>query len=101
MNRNSKQILSALSLVAAGFALVFVLSNFLEKNRPALPQGFEDSDLAVQGGRLKGFALGFEGLIADWYWMQSLQYIGGKILKIEGNINLDNLRPINPRLLYP
>ena len=101
MNRNLKQILSALSLVAAGFVLVFVLSNFLEKNRPALPEGFEDSDLAVQGARLKGFALGFEGLIADWYWMQSLQYIGGKILKTEGNINLENLRPINPRLLYP
>lgn len=101
MNRKSKQIFSALWLVAAGFVLVFVLSNFLEKNRPALPPGFEDSDLAVQGARLKGFALGFEGLAADWYWMQSLQYIGGKLIKTEGPINLDNLRPLNPRLLYP
>ena len=88
-------------MVAVGFALVFVLSNFLEKNRPALPEGFEDSDLAVQGARLKGFALGFEGLLADWYWMQSLQYIGGKFLKSEGTINLDNLSSMNPRLLYP
>ena len=101
MKQKSKQILSGLSLVAVGFALVFILSNFLEKSRPALPEGFEDSDLAVQGARLKGFALGFEGLIADWYWMQSLQYIGGKVLKSEGTVNLDNLRPINPRLLYP
>lgn len=101
MNRNSKQILSGLSFVAVGFALVFVLSSFLEKNRPAAPEGFEDSDLAVQGTRLKGFALGLEGLLADWYWMQSLQYVGGKVLKNEGNLNLDNLSPLNPRLLYP
>lgn len=81
--------------------MIFGLSNFLEESRPPLPEGFEDSDLTVQGANLKGFALGFEGLIADWYWMQSLQYIGGKMLKTEGTINLENLRPMNPRLLYP
>lgn len=101
MSRNSKQILLGLAAVAAGFALIFILSNFVEKSRPPLPEGFEDSDLTVQGARLKGFAFGFEGLIADWYWMRSLQYIGGKMLKTEGTINLENLRPMNPRLLYP
>lgn len=101
MKSNSTKIFLSTLLIIVGFALVFVLSNFLEKSRPSLPEGFEDSDLAVQGARLKGFALGFEGLIADWYWMRSLQYIGGKVLKSEGTINLDNLRPLNPRLLYP
>lgn len=101
MNRSSKQILLGLATIAAGFVLVFVLSNFIEKSRPPLPEGFEDSDLTIKGAQLKGFALGFEGLIADWYWMQSLQYIGDKMLKSEGTINLDNLRPMNPRLLYP
>lgn len=95
------KFLMPIVLIISGFALIFALSNFLEKNRPALPEGFEDSDLAVEGARLKGFALGFEGLLADWYWMQSLQYIGGKLMKSEGTINLDNLRPMNPRLLYP
>ncbi len=96
----TKTIISIVVIISS-FGLIFFLSNFLEKNRPALPEGFEDSDLAVQGARLKGFALGFEGLIADWYWMQSLQYIGGKMLKTEGTINQENLRPMNPRLLYP
>jgi tetratricopeptide (TPR) repeat protein len=87
--------------IVVGFALVFVLSNFVSSRRPALPEGFEDSDLALQGGRLKGFSLGFEGLIADWYWMRSLQYIGNKVSKTEQDINLENLSSLNPRLLYP
>ena len=96
---------SSLSLVVAivvGFAAIYFLSDFLEKNRPALPENYADEDLALQGARLKGYSLGFEGLIADWYWMQSLQYLGDKILKNpDAKINLDNLNSLNPRLLYP
>lgn len=96
---------ASLSLVAAiilGFAAIYFLSGFLEKNRPALPENYADEDLALQGARLKGYSLGFEGLLADWYWMQSLQYLGDKIVKNpDANISLDNLNSLNPRLLYP
>ena len=101
MNKNSKQVILSLAAVLIGFALVFVLSNFVKENRPVLPESYADEDLALQGKRLKGFSLGFEGLIADWYWMQSLQYIGEKVVKSDGDINLENLQPLNPRLLYP
>lgn len=84
------------------FALVFILSNFLESHRAALPGEFEDADLAVEGKRLKGFALGAEGLLADWYWIQSLQYLGDKINKsASDSINVEDLRSLNPRLLFP
>ncbi len=101
MNKNSKQLILSLAAVLIGFGLVFVLSNFVKEKRPALPENYVDQDLALQGKRLKGFSLGFEGLIADWYWMQSLQYIGDKVMKTEGYIDLENLQPLNPRLLYP
>jgi len=101
MNKNSKQFLIPIAALIFGFGLIFVLSNFIESCRPALPESYADQDLALHGAKLKGFSLGFEGLIADWYWMQSLQYIGGKFAKVEGKINLENLRPYNPRLLYP
>lgn len=101
MGKNSKQLIASLAAVLIGFGLVFVLSNFVKTNRPAMPEGYLDEDLALQGARLKGFSLGFEGLIADWYWMQSLQYIGDKIVKSQADINLENLQPLNPRLLYP
>jgi len=95
------QMFFALAVIVCGFAAVFGLSRFLEANRPALPVGFEDEDLALQGARLKGYALGFEGLIADWYWMKSLQYIGDKIVNTEKAIRIDDMRELNPRLLYP
>jgi tetratricopeptide (TPR) repeat protein len=101
MKNNSTQLLILLTVVAIGFGLIFLLSDYLEKNRPALPEGFEDQDLALQGAKLKNYSLGFNGLMADWYWMQSLQYIGNKINKSEGTINIENLRPLKPRLLYP
>lgn len=101
MGKNSKQLIASLAAVFIGLGLVFVLSNFVKTNRPMMPESYLDEDLALQGARLKGFSLGFEGLIADWYWMQSLQYIGDKIVKSDADINLENLQPLNPRLLYP
>ena len=102
MNLNQlKQIIYSVCILACGFTAVFFISGFLEKNRPALPVGFEDEDLALQGAKLKGYALGFEGLIADWYWMKSLQYIGDKFINSKVDVSIDDLSPLNPRLLYP
>ena len=100
-SNSAKQIFFAPAVIILGFAGVFFLSGFLERARPALPENYADEDLALQGARLKGYALGFEGLIADWYWMKSLQYVGDKILNSKEPISLDNLNALNPRLLYP
>jgi tetratricopeptide (TPR) repeat protein len=90
------------AIIIFGFAVVFGLTRFVERQRPPLPAGYEDADLALQGARLKGFAFGAEGLLADWYWMNSLQYIGGKISSVGvNNLNLDDMTALNPRLLYP
>jgi tetratricopeptide (TPR) repeat protein len=101
MNRRSQAIISTLVIIA-GFASVYLLSNFLERRRISMPESYSDTDLGLQGKRLKGYALGAEGLLADWYWMRSLQYIGGKIER-QGleNLNIEDLSPLNPRLLYP
>ena len=101
MNFFSKQTLFTFAVIICGFAAIFVLSGFLEKNRPVLPAGYEDEDLILQGARLKGFSFGFEGLLADWYWMKSLQYVGNKILNSTQDVSMENLKPLNPRLLYP
>ena len=101
IKQNTKQILLTAAIIVGGFVAVFALSNFLENHRPELPVDYEDTDLSMNGSKLKGFALGFEGLMADWYWMRSLQYIGDKIDKSTGDIDIDDLRSLNPRLLYP
>ncbi|MDQ3129548.1 MAG: hypothetical protein M3Q99_02145 [Acidobacteriota bacterium] len=99
--KNLTKTLISITAIIIGFGLTFVLSNFLEKNRPPLPEGIEDADMVVQTSKLKGYALGFEGLIADWYWMKSLQYVGDKIFNNKQNLNLEDLTALNPRLLYP
>jgi tetratricopeptide (TPR) repeat protein len=102
MKNNLRHNFISIAVIVLSFVAVFGLSNFLEKSRPPLPEGLEDQDLALNGAKLKGYTLGFEGLMADWYWMQSLQYIGNKVVKSDQQvINLENLRPLNPRLLYP
>lgn len=102
MAHEHRQLAIPALVVSVALAAVFALSGFLEKNRPQLPKSYEDSDLSMQGKRLKGYALGSEGLIADWYWILSLQYIGKKIVENQDtDINIDDLRSLNPRLLYP
>ena len=89
-------------IVAAGFAVLAPLSNYLEHNRVRLPEQYVDSDLDLQGKKLKGYSLGADGMLADWYWMRSLQYIGDKIVRHGlDKLNIEDLTPLNPRLLYP
>lgn len=102
MKNGVAKYLGSILLIAVAFAAVFGLSNYLETNRVSLPLEYEDEDLTLQGKRLKGFVLGTEGLMADWYWMKSLQYLGGKLTRSDLEfVDLGNLRPLNPRLLYP
>lgn len=92
----------AAAVVILGLAGVYGLNNFLEDARPRVAAEQLDEDLTLQGEKLKGWVLGFEGLLADWYWMRSLQYMGDKLANSkETVINLEDLRSLDPRLLYP
>ncbi len=89
-------------LIAACFTMAIGVTQYLDRTRPPLPQNYLDDDLSLQAVQFKGFVFGAEGLVADWYWMNSLQYIGGKISNVGlDQINLDDLSALNPRLLYP
>ena len=100
MNRH-RQILLSTAIITACFVAVVGLSVYLEGSKPQLPADFADSDLNLNGSSLKGFVFGTEGLIADWYYMRSLQYIGAKLLSRQGPVDINNLSNLNPRLLYP
>ncbi len=101
-NSSVKNVILPVVIVVIGFAAIVGLSNLITSIRPSLPAEFSDSDLSMNGSRFKGFALGMEGLLADWYWMRSLQYIGNKmVLHQNADVDLGDLRSLNPRLLYP
>lgn len=94
------QLVAAFVVAVAGFTIAAFIGGLTSEAKPVLPEDIRESDLSFQGRRLRGYVLGGEGLLADWYWIQSLQYIGGKLVAYEGDINLDDLRPLRPRLLY-
>lgn len=102
MGSNTRKSLLAFSVLVSALIAASVLSSRLDAVRPTLPPGYADSDLSLQGKHLKGYLLGAEGLVADWYWILSLQYLGGKIVASDDDtINVENLSSLNPRLLYP
>lgn len=96
-----KNILLPLIIIACGFAATTALDKHLKTVIPELPADYIDADPTFDVAKMRGFTLGLDGLIADWYWMRSLQYIGGKISTKEGFINIDDLREFNMRLLHP
>ncbi|MFN0279949.1 MAG: hypothetical protein ACKVRN_15340 [Pyrinomonadaceae bacterium] len=97
-----KNIVFPAAIIIAGFAAVIFLSDRIIEARPSIADGYEDTDLAINGSQMKGYALGMEGLLADFYYMRALQYIGDKIINAKSDfIDIENLRNLNPRLLYP
>ncbi len=102
MPKNVKQLILVSAIVLFGFGGIYGLSNYIEPRSVRMPEAYQDADLAIRGKSLKGWTLGSEGLLADWYWMWSLQYIGNKIVNSNlEEINLDDLRSLNPKLLHP
>lgn len=101
MTRGATQSFLTAAAIAAGLAAAFAIGGFISGIKPGLPEGYEDEDLLVSAERMRGFTMGLEGLIADWYWMRSLQYLGDKVIKGKEDVAIDDLRDLNPRLLYP
>lgn len=101
MSGKVREFLIGSVALVAGFFLVYLLSASLTAAKPPLPPSLEDEDLAFSAQKLKGLTLGMDGLIADYYWVRSLQYVGDKILASHENLSLDDLTVLNLRLLYP
>ncbi len=99
-NGKWREVILALAIVA-GLAFVFLLSRTIDSQRPAPDQSFEEERLYVNGTAAKRLSLGFNGLMADWYWMRSLQYVGRKIMSVPDNVPIDDLGALNLKLLAP
>ena len=57
--------------------------------------------LYLSANTVRRMSLGFNGLVADWYWMRSLQYVGKKIIDLPPDAQLDSLGQLNLTLLAP
>jgi tetratricopeptide (TPR) repeat protein len=91
-------LIALVALVSMGLVVAF--GRLLESHpRPASPALTEER-LYMNGATVKHMSLGFRGLIADWYWLRSLQYVGRKATNTSG-FKLDNIKALDLRLLAP
>jgi tetratricopeptide (TPR) repeat protein len=88
-------------ILVIGIAAVVGLSRWIDSHRPPTNVEFAEEQLYLNGTTVRRISLGFNGLAADWYWMRSLQYVGGKLLNAQERIRLDDMSPLNLKLLAP
>lgn len=93
---------AALSLaVLLGMVVVVTLARWMERHRPSHDAGVAAEELYLTPEGAKRLSLGMGGLVADWYWMRALQYVGRRLMHHPGDIQLDDLSQLNLKLLAP
>jgi tetratricopeptide (TPR) repeat protein len=90
-----------LSIIVIGLASVVGLSRWLDSRKPTTNVTVEEEQLYLKGHTVRRLSLSFNGLAADWYWMRSLQYVGRKLLNTNQTFRLDDMSPLNLKLLAP
>jgi len=89
------------TLIVLGLASIFGVSRWMDAHRPPVDASVEEENLYLTGKTAKRMSLGFNGLVADWYWMRSLQYVGRKIIAVPDDVPIDDLGTLNLKLLAP
>jgi tetratricopeptide (TPR) repeat protein len=101
MNDRTKTI-SIAFVIMIGMIATVALARFVDGRRPPVDvTSATEESLYLNAKTARRISLGFNGLAADWYWMRSLQYVGGKIIQQGQNIALDDLGQLNLKLLAP
>jgi hypothetical protein len=92
-----------ISAIVIGFVIVTALSRAIDARRSDNQAQFAEESLYVSAPTAKRLTLAFNGLVADWYWMRSLQYVGGKIVAYQdshdGRMDFGTLGSLNLKLL--
>jgi tetratricopeptide (TPR) repeat protein len=88
-------------VVVLGLASAFFLTRWLDARRPAEDPFATYEELYIKPETARRMSLGFNGLVADWYWLRSLQYVGRKVGAFKGDIVLDDMSPLGIRNLGP
>jgi tetratricopeptide (TPR) repeat protein len=88
-------------LILFGLGSAAGLNLWIEKHRSPADSRMEEEKLYVTGAAARRLSLGFNGLLADWYWMRSLQYVGRKVIAQGEKVQLDDLGALDLKLLYP
>jgi tetratricopeptide (TPR) repeat protein len=93
--------LSLALVIILGMFSIVLLARWIDSRRPTPDTALQEEQLYLTANAAKQMSLAFNGLVADWYWMRSIQYVGRKILNAPQSVQLDDLSQLNLRQLAP
>lgn len=100
MAQGRRQSLLPVALLLFGLSGAITVALWTERHpRPSQLVPAEER-LYVNGAAAKRMSLAFNAIIADWYWMRALQYVGRKAVQHE-RVRVDNLSQLDLKLLAP
>ncbi|MFN2529725.1 MAG: tetratricopeptide repeat protein [Pyrinomonadaceae bacterium] len=89
------------TIIVAGLMFTASLTYWLDAHSTPPTSTQQEEELFLSSSTARRMSLGFNALVADWYWMRSLQYVGRKILNAREHFELDDLGNLNLKLLSP
>jgi tetratricopeptide (TPR) repeat protein len=100
MQREIKKTIILVLLISIGLLSIVVLQRRIDSSQIE-DLSAKTEELYLSGERAKSISPSvFHGLIADWYWLKTLQYMGRKMLAHKEELQLDDLSPLHLKLLY-
>ncbi len=87
--------------IICGLASIANLSRTLDRLRLPYEKTTTEEELSVSSETVKRLSLNFNGLVADYYWLRTIQYVGRKIMAHEGPVPLNDLRALDLKSLAP
>ncbi|HXH81633.1 MAG TPA: hypothetical protein VNN07_01745 [Candidatus Tectomicrobia bacterium] len=108
MNAGTRAARALFLVVLVGGAAIVPIAHALDRGRPALARLAPDEPPYLSPEAVRRMSLGFNGLVADWYWLTTLQYIGRRIETERAQrgipmqrIQMDQLKAVDPAVLVP
>lgn len=89
------------AIIIVGIGVTVLLARRIDAHRPPPDPAAIDESLYLNPTTARRMSLGFNGLVADWYWMRSLQYVGRKIISVPEDVPIDSLNQLDLKLLAP
>jgi tetratricopeptide (TPR) repeat protein len=102
-----RRSLALILALVSGFSASVAMARVLDAGRPGLRAAVEDEAPYLAPEAARRLTAGFSGPVADWYWLNVLQYVGRKIeeqtrtgaRETAPPIELDRLKAVNPQVL--
>jgi len=87
-------------VLLSGLALLYPMQRWIDETSPHEVIS-EETLYFTSGKTLKKMSLGLDGIVADIYWMRTVQYFGGKLIENKASLSMNSTREIRRDLLAP